>query len=120
MYYTNCCRSRLSSTFCNYEREAALKGTGVPVIADGGIRYSGDMAKAIVAGASSVMMGSMLAGTRESPGETVIFEGRKYKTYRGMGSLEAMKKGSKDRYFQDVENDDKKLVPEGIVGKSSF
>jgi IMP dehydrogenase len=91
-----------------------LKGTGVPVIADGGIRFTGDIVKAIAAGASSVMLGSMFAGVAESPGETVIYQGRKFKTYRGMGSLEAMKKGSKDRYFQDSENDDKKLVPEGI------
>lgn len=88
----------------------AIKGSGVPVIADGGIRYTGDIPKAIAAGADSVMLGSLLAGTKESPGETVIFEGRKFKTYRGMGSLEAMNKGSKDRYFQDVEDDIKKLV----------
>ncbi|MGB0256773.1 MAG: IMP dehydrogenase, partial [Flavobacteriaceae bacterium] len=87
----------------------AIKGSGVPVIADGGIRYTGDIPKAIAAGADSVMLGSLLAGTKESPGETVIFEGRKFKTYRGMGSLEAMNKGSKDRYFQDVEDDIKKL-----------
>ena len=95
----------------------ALKGTNVPIIADGGIRYTGDIPKAIAAGADSVMLGSLLAGTKESPGETVIYEGRKYKTYRGMGSVEAMKMGSKDRYFQDVEDDLKKLVPEGIVGR---
>ena len=98
----------------------ALSGTGVPVIADGGVRYTGDICKAMVAGADSVMMGSMLAGTKESPGETVIFEGRKFKSYRGMGSVEAMKKGSKDRYFQDVEDDIKKLVPEGIVGRVPY
>mgnify|MGYP000094299571 CR=1 FL=1 len=97
-----------------------LKGTGVPVIADGGIRFTGDIVKAIAAGASSVMLGSMFAGVAESPGETVIYQGRKFKTYRGMGSLEAMKKGSKDRYFQDTENDDKKLVPEGISGRVPF
>lgn len=97
-----------------------LKGTGVPVIADGGIRFTGDIVKAIAAGASSVMLGSMFAGVAESPGETVIYQGRKFKTYRGMGSLEAMKKGSKDRYFQDNENDDKKLVPEGISGRVPF
>ncbi|MDB9932829.1 IMP dehydrogenase [Flavobacteriales bacterium] len=97
-----------------------LKGTGVPVIADGGIRFTGDIVKAIAAGASSVMLGSMFAGVAESPGETVIYQGRKFKTYRGMGSLEAMKKGSKDRYFQDSENDDKKLVPEGISGRVPF
>src|SRR5690606_20403644 len=95
----------------------ALQGTGVPVIADGGVRYSGDLVKAIAAGASSIMVGSILAGTEEAPGEMVIFEGRKFKTYRGMGSLEAMESGSKDRYFQDAEENVKKLVPEGIVGR---
>ena len=98
----------------------AIKGSSVPIIADGGIRYTGDIPKAIAAGADSVMLGSLLAGTQESPGETVIFEGRKFKTYRGMGSLEAMNKGSKDRYFQDVEDDIKKLVPEGIVGRVPY
>ena len=98
----------------------ALKGTDVPIIADGGIRYTGDIPKAIAAGADSVMLGSLLAGTKESPGETVIYEGRKYKTYRGMGSVEAMKMGSKDRCFQDVEDDLKKLVPEGIVGRVPY
>ncbi len=102
------------------EVAAALKGTGVPVIADGGVRYTGDIVKAIAAGADSVMLGSLLAGTKESPGETIIFEGRKFKSYRGMGSVEAMKKGSKDRYFQDVEDDIKKLVPEGIVGRVPY
>ena len=102
------------------EVAAAIKGTGVPVIADGGIRYTGDIPKAIAAGADSVMLGSLLAGTKESPGETIIFEGRKFKSYRGMGSIEAMKKGSKDRYFQDVEDDIKKLVPEGIVGRVPY
>lgn len=97
-----------------------LKDTGVPVIADGGIRFTGDVVKAIAAGASSVMLGSMFAGVEESPGETVIYQGRKFKTYRGMGSLEAMKKGSKDRYFQDSEDDDKKLVPEGISGRVPY
>ncbi|TNE78951.1 MAG: IMP dehydrogenase [Bacteroidetes bacterium] len=95
---------------------AALQGTGVPVIADGGIRYSGDIVKAIVAGASTIMAGSMFAGVEESPGETIIYEGRKVKSYRGMGSIEAMKAGSKDRYFQDAEEEIAKLVPEGIVG----
>ncbi len=95
----------------------ALKGKGVPVIADGGIRFTGDIVKALAAGASSVMMGSMFAGVEESPGETIIFEGRKFKSYRGMGSIEAMQKGSKDRYFQDTEDDIKKLVPEGISGR---
>jgi IMP dehydrogenase len=99
---------------------AALKGSGVPVIADGGIRYTGDMVKALVAGASSVMAGSIFAGVEESPGETIIYEGRKFKSYRGMGSIEAMQEGSKDRYFQDVEEDIKKLVPEGIVGRVPF
>ena len=98
----------------------AIKGSGLPVIADGGIRYTGDIPKAVAAGADAVMLGSLLAGTKESPGETVIFEGRKFKTYRGMGSVEAMKKGSKDRYFQDVEDDIKKLVPEGIVGRVPY
>jgi len=98
----------------------AIKASGVPVIADGGIRYTGDIPKAIAAGADAVMLGSLLAGTQESPGETVIYEGRKFKTYRGMGSLEAMEKGSKDRYFQDVEDDIKKLVPEGIVGRVPY
>ena len=102
------------------EVRKALVGTDVPLIADGGIRYTGDIPKAIAAGADSVMLGSLLAGTFESPGETVIYEGRKYKTYRGMGSVEAMKMGSKDRYFQDVEDDIKKLVPEGIVGRVPF
>ena len=98
----------------------ALEGTGVPVIADGGIRYTGDIVKAIAAGADTVMVGSMFAGVEESPGETIIFEGRKFKSYRGMGSLEAMQKGSKDRYFQDAEDDVKKLVPEGISGRVAY
>ena len=102
------------------EVAAALKGTGVPVIADGGLRYTGDIPKALGAGADCVMLGSMLAGTKESPGETIIFEGRKFKTYRGMGSVESMKHGSKDRYFQDVEDDVKKLVPEGIEGRVPY
>ena len=102
------------------EVAAALKGSGVPVIADGGIRYTGDIPKAIAAGADCVMLGSLLAGTKESPGETIIYEGRKFKSYRGMGSVEAMKEGSKDRYFQDVEDDIKKLVPEGIVGRVPY
>ncbi len=98
----------------------ALKGTGVPLIADGGIRFTGDVVKALAAGAGTVMMGGMFAGTEESPGETIIFEGRKFKSYRGMGSLEAMQKGSKDRYFQDAEDDIKKLVPEGISGRVPY
>ncbi|MEY3426062.1 MAG: hypothetical protein RL679_1420, partial [Bacteroidota bacterium] len=98
----------------------ALEGTGVPVIADGGIRYTGDIVKAIAAGADTVMVGSMFAGVEESPGETIIYEGRKFKSYRGMGSLEAMQKGSKDRYFQDAEDDVKKLVPEGISGRVPY
>ncbi len=98
----------------------ALEGTGIPIIADGGIRYTGDIVKAIAGGAHSIMAGSLFAGVEESPGETIIFDGRKYKTYRGMGSLDAMQKGSKDRYFQDVEDDIKKLVPEGIVGRVPF
>ena len=95
----------------------ALEGRGIPIIADGGIRYTGDIPKALAAGADCVMLGSLLAGTKESPGETIIYEGRKFKSYRGMGSIEAMEKGSKDRYYQDVESDLKKLVPEGIVGR---
>jgi IMP dehydrogenase len=102
------------------EVAAAIKGSGVPVIADGGIRYTGDIPKALAAGADCVMLGSLLAGTKESPGETIIYEGRKFKSYRGMGSVEAMKQGSKDRYFQDVEDDIKKLVPEGIVGRVPY
>ena len=98
----------------------ALKGTGVPVIADGGIRYSGDIVKALAAGASTIMAGSLLAGTEESPGETIIMNGRRFKSYRGMGSLEAMEHGSKDRYFQDMEEDIKKLVPEGIVAQVPY
>ena len=103
-----------------YEVAQGLKGTGIPVIADGGIRYTGDIVKALAAGAHTVMAGSLFAGVSESPGETIIFEGRKYKTYRGMGSVEAMQKGSKDRYFQDVEDDINKLVPEGIVGRVPY
>ncbi len=98
----------------------ALKKSGVPVIADGGIRFTGDIPKAIAAGANTIMAGSLFAGVEESPGETIIFEGRKFKTYRGMGSLDAMEKGSKDRYFQDVEDDIKKLVPEGISGRVPY
>ncbi|MBD5201840.1 MAG: IMP dehydrogenase [Bacteroides sp.] len=103
-----------------YDVAKALKGTGVPLIADGGIRYSGDIVKALAAGAYSVMLGGMLAGVEESPGETIIFNGRKYKAYRGMGSLEAMEKGSKDRYFQAGETDTKKLVPEGIAARVPY
>ncbi|MCS5490809.1 IMP dehydrogenase [Algoriphagus limi] len=103
-----------------FECAEALKTRNVPVIADGGIRYSGDLVKAIAAGASSIMIGSLLAGTEEAPGEMIIFEGRKFKTYRGMGSLEAMESGSKDRYFQDAEDNIKKLVPEGIVGRVPY
>ena len=102
------------------EVTAALKGTEVPVIADGGIRYTGDMVKALAAGADCVMMGSIFAGTEESPGETIIYEGRKFKEYRGMGSLGAMNQGSSDRYFQDVEDDVKKYVPEGIEGRVAY
>ncbi len=98
----------------------ALKGTGIPVIADGGIRYSGDVVKALAAGASTIMAGSLFAGVEESPGETIILNGRKFKSYRGMGSLEAMQQGSKDRYFQDMEEDIKKLVPEGIVAQVPY
>lgn len=103
-----------------YNCALALKGTGVPIIADGGIKYSGDVLKAIVAGASTIMAGSLFAGVEEAPGETIIYEGRKFKSYRGMGSVEAMKEGSGDRYFQDPEEEIKKLVPEGIVGRVPF
>lgn len=103
-----------------YEAAKALKGSGVMVIADGGIRFSGDIAKAIAAGADSVMIGSLLAGTVEAPGDMILYEGRKFKSYRGMGSMEAMDKGSKDRYFQDTEDDIKKLVPEGISGRVPY
>jgi IMP dehydrogenase len=102
------------------EVSKALEGTSVSLIADGGIKYTGDITKAIAAGADCVMLGSLLAGTKESPGGTIIYEGRKYKTYRGMGSIEAMQKGSKDRYFQDSINDSNKLVPEGVVGRVPY
>jgi IMP dehydrogenase len=103
-----------------YNAAQGLRGTGVPIIADGGVRYTGDIPKAIAAGASTIMAGSLFAGVDESPGETIIYEGRKFKVYRGMGSLGAMAQGSKDRYFQDVEDDIKKLVPEGIEGRIAF
>ena len=103
-----------------YDVACALKGTGIPLIADGGLRYSGDVVKALAAGGYSVMIGSLVAGTEESPGETIIFNGRKFKTYRGMGSLEAMENGSKDRYFQGNVKDAKKLVPEGIAGRVPY
>ena len=103
-----------------YDVYSALQGTGVPLIADGGLRYSGDVVKAIAAGGSSVMIGSLVAGTEESPGDTIIFNGRKFKSYRGMGSLEAMENGSKDRYFQAGTKDVKKLVPEGIAGRVPY
>ena len=103
-----------------YNAAQGIKGSGVPIVGDGGIRYSGDIVKAIVAGANTIMAGSLFAGVEESPGETIIYEGRKFKIYRGMGSLGAMQKGSKDRYFQDVEDDIKKLVPEGIEGRVPF
>ncbi len=103
-----------------YEAAKALRGTGVPVIADGGIKHTGDIAKAIAAGAGTIMAGSLFAGVEESPGESIIYEGRRFKSYRGMGSIEAMEQGSKDRYFQDVEDDIKKLVPEGIVGRVPY
>jgi IMP dehydrogenase len=103
-----------------YEVAKALEGTGVPIIADGGIRYTGDIVKALAGGANSIMVGSLFAGVDEAPGEAIIFEGRKFKTYRGMGSIEAMQKGSKDRYFQDTEDDIRKLVPEGIVGRVPY
>ena len=98
----------------------ALKDTDVPLIADGGIRFSGDISKAIAAGAHSVMMGSMFAGTEEAPGETILYQGRSYKLYRGMGSVGAMKEGAADRYFQDAENNADKLVPEGIEGRVPY
>ena len=103
-----------------YEVSNAIKGSGVSVIADGGVKYTGDITKAIAAGADCVMLGSLLAGTKESPGETIIYEGRKFKTYRGMGSIEAMQKGSKDRYFQSSVNESNKLVPEGVVGRVPY
>lgn len=103
-----------------YDVSSALKGTGVPMIADGGLRYSGDVVKALAAGGDSVMIGSLVAGTEESPGETIILNGRKFKTYRGMGSLEAMENGSKDRYFQSDVTELKKLVPEGIAGRVPY
>jgi IMP dehydrogenase len=103
-----------------YESAKAILGSGVPIVADGGIRYSGDVVKAIAGGASTVMIGSLLAGTEEAPGEVILYEGRKFKSYRGMGSVEAMEDGSKDRYFQDAEDDIKKLVPEGIVGRVPY
>ncbi len=103
-----------------HEVAVALKSKGIPIIADGGIRYTGDITKALAAGADSIMAGSLFAGVDESPGEAIIYDGRKYKTYRGMGSIESMQKGSKDRYFQDVEDDIRKLVPEGIVGRVPY
>ncbi len=106
------------SAIANAAKAASKKG--VPIIADGGIRYTGDVVKALAAGADTIMAGGIFAGTDESPGETILFEGRKFKSYRGMGSVEAMQEGSKDRYFQDAEDDIKKLVPEGIVGRVAF
>ena len=103
-----------------YNVAKAIEGSGVPVIADGGIRYSGDIIKAIAAGADSIMAGSLFAGVEESPGETIIYNGRKFKAYRGMGSIEAMQQGSKDRYFQDMEDDIQKLVPEGIEARVPY
>lgn len=103
-----------------FEAAKALQGTGIPIVGDGGIRYTGDIVKAIAAGASTIMAGGLFAGVEEAPGETIIYEGRKFKVYRGMGSLGAMKQGSKDRYFQDVEDDIKKLVPEGIEGRVPY
>ena len=103
-----------------YNVASAIEGSGIPVIADGGIRYSGDIVKALAAGADSVMAGSLFAGVEESPGETIIYNGRKFKTYRGMGSVEAMQLGSKDRYFQDMEDDIHKLVPEGITARVPY
>jgi IMP dehydrogenase len=102
------------------EAYRALKSRDIPIIADGGVKYSGDVVKALAAGADSIMAGGLFAGTDESPGETILYEGRKFKAYRGMGSLDAMKEGSKDRYFQDLETDVKKLVPEGVVGRVPY
>jgi IMP dehydrogenase len=109
--------AQLSAIFNAFE---ALRGTGVPIVGDGGIRYTGDIVKALAAGAGTIMAGGLFAGVEESPGETIIYDGRKFKVYRGMGSLGSMEKGSKDRYFQDVEDDVKKLVPEGIEGRVPF
>lgn len=106
--------------FAVLEVARGIKGSGVPIIADGGIRFTGDIVKALAAGAGTIMAGSLFAGVEESPGETIIYEGRKFKSYRGMGSIEAMQQGSKDRYFQDVEDDIKKLVPEGISGRVPY
>jgi len=103
-----------------YESAKAIKGSGIPVIADGGIRFSGDVVKGLAAGANSIMVGSLFAGTEEAPGDIILYEGRKYKAYRGMGSVEAMEAGTRDRYFQQNENDPKKLVPEGIVGRVPY
>jgi IMP dehydrogenase len=103
-----------------FDVASAIRNSGIPIIADGGIRYSGDIVKALAAGAHSVMAGGLFAGVEESPGETILFQGRKFKAYRGMGSIEAMQKGSKDRYFQDMEEDIKKLVPEGIAARVPF
>ena len=103
-----------------YNVSKAIEGSGIPVIADGGIRYSGDIIKAIAAGGDSIMAGSLFAGVEESPGETIIYNGRKFKSYRGMGSIEAMQQGSKDRYFQDIEDDIRKLVPEGIEARVPY
>ncbi len=108
------------TAICEVAGAFKQEGINVPIIADGGIRYSGDIVKALAAGASTVMIGSLVAGSEEAPGETIIYEGRKFKTYRGMGSLEAMQSGSKDRYFQDKETDAKKLVPEGVVGRVPY
>mgnify|MGYP003312785798 FL=1 len=103
-----------------YESTKAIKGSGIPVIADGGIRFSGDVVKGLAAGANSIMVGSLFAGTDEAPGDIILYEGRKYKAYRCMGSVEAMEAGTRDRYFQQNENDPKKLVPEGIVGRVPY
>ena len=109
---------KILSQVIDVAKEAAKMG--VPIIADGGLRYSGDVVKAIAAGADTIMAGSLFAGVEESPGETIIYQGRKFKTYRGMGSVEAMQEGSKDRYFQDLEEDVRKLVPEGITGRVPY
>ena len=105
---------------CTKKEDKLTNKYNIPLIADGGIRYSGDIVKALVAGASTVMLGSVIAGVEEAPGETIIFQGRKFKSYRGMGSIEAMQQGSKDRYFQEEQDDIKKLVPEGIVGRVAY
>ena len=119
MYNKSSRRCRLSSIICSFRSIRGINGFEIPLIADGGIRYTGDISKAIAAGLIPLCL-DLLAGKKESPGETIIYDGRKFKTYRGMGSVEAMQKGSKDRYFQSEQSDNKKLVPEGIVGRVPY